>query len=307
MTDPTVSIPETRIRNQAVFFYLAPAAWIMYLFLLPSLFASNRMIAVLYMIFPGLFLFTWIGYLMHECWHQYVPNVNNRLMYHLLALMILTDPQLYHLIHGSHHSQVHTWNDSEFHPVGEIKSKGWRIVYNWFEFLFGVSFLMAVASVTVPRDPRFSGKYRRWKLFSSILLWTVFLCGVGYLSRHLFGTSVTDTVVSYVLMFWTGSFVLHQSQLVEHGNLIVEGDFHRRNMRSRNLKPSGIAEKLFLFLTHNDSREHVLHHTLTNVYSRPFPGTVPLPEGAVMITLREYFQILQRMLAGRVDREVEAG
>ena len=94
---------------------------------------------------------------------------------------------------------------------------------------------------------------------------------------------------------------------MEHGNLIVEGDFHRRNMRSRNLKPSGIAEKLFLFLTHNDSREHVLHHTLTNVYSRPFPGTVPLPEGAVMITLREYFQILQRMLAGRVDREVEAG
>jgi len=301
MIDRNAYISKEQIRKQTVYFYLAPLIWSIYLVILPAVFSFNKYLAVACMIFPGLYLFTWLGYLMHECWHKYVPNVNNGLMYNVLALMILSDPQLYHIIHGSHHSKVHTWEDSEFHPLGEIKSRGFRIVYNWMEIIFGVAFLVVMASITVPRHKIFSKKYRYWKLFSSIFLWILFWGCTGYLSNILFGSALTDILISYGIMIWLGSFFLHQSQLVEHGNLIVEGNFNERNYFSRNLAPSGVAEKVFLFLTHNDSLEHVLHHTLTSVYSRPFPGSVPLPKDAIVITLKEYLSVIGRMLIGRAD------
>jgi hypothetical protein len=109
-------------------------------------------------------------------------------------------------------------------------------------------------------------------------------------------------VALYILIFWLGSFFLHQSQLIEHGNLIVEGDFFRRNTQTRNLKRSGIMERIFLFLTHNDSREHVLHHTKTAVHSRPFPEIIPLPEKAVSISMVDYIRILSGMLIGKTER-----
>jgi len=66
---------------------------------------------------------------------------------------------------------------------------------------------------------------------------------------------------------------------------------------TRNLKSDGIPEKIFLFLSHGDSREHVLHHTLVKVYSRPFPRKIPMPEKAIYIDLKSYLSILWEMLA----------
>jgi uncharacterized membrane protein len=54
------------------------------------------------------------------------------------------------------------------------------------------------------------------------------------------------------------------------------------------------------FLTHGDAYEHVLHHTLVNIYSRPFPGSVPLPKGAVWITMGEFLGVLRDMVLGCV-------
>jgi hypothetical protein len=88
--------------------------------------------------------------------------------------------------------------------------------------------------------------------------------------------------------------------MMEHANLIVEGDYNSRNIRTRNLSDKGAAEKLFLFFTHGDTREHVLHHTLVNIYSRPFPGKVPMPAESVYIDLKGYLGILAEMLYGTV-------
>jgi hypothetical protein len=89
--------------------------------------------------------------------------------------------------------------------------------------------------------------------------------------------------------------------LIEHGALYVDGSFGERNVWIRNLKPAGWAEKIFLFFTQGDSREHVLRHTLTKEYLRLFPGRVPLPEKAVSATFTDYLGILGRMLAGTPD------
>jgi fatty acid desaturase len=254
-----------------------------------------------FFIFPGVYLFTWVGYLMHESWHKYVPNVNNGFFYNAFALMLLTDPQLYRMTHGLHHAQVHTHQDAEFHPLGRIENRAVRVAANWLEFILGVAFLVSMSSVAMLRDPRFEKKYRFWKLPASLACWAVFLGGIGTLSHLAFGVTLSQIAIPWIASYWFNSFILHQSQLVEHGNLYVDGTFQERNIRTRNLKPSGPAEKIFLFFTHGDSQEHVLHHTLPGEYLRPFRGVVPLPAGAVQSTLKDYLKIAGRMLAGRED------
>ena len=103
-------------------------------------------------------------------------------------------------------------------------------------------------------------------------------------------------ILTFLLTFWLGSFIIHHDQLIEHGNLIIQGDYHQRNIASRNLKNKTVFEKLFHLLTHGDTREHVLHHTAVAVYSRPFPGKVPMPADAVYISLKDYAAILWQMV-----------
>lgn len=299
LTDET--IPEARVRKLAIYDYLVLILWPLFLFLLPPIFNFSIWLAMLYMIFPGLYIFTWVGYLMHESWHKYLPNVSNSFFYNVFALMLLSDPQLYDIVHSTHHGQVNTYEDAEFHPLGQIKSRGLRILHNWLEVLFGTAFLVVAANLTVPFNPLYTKKYRWWKLPVSTAGWVVFFGGLGWLSHLVFDVSAGRVFLSYGLSFWISSFFLHQSQLVEHGNLFVEGTFRERNLYTRNLSPAGAPEKIFLFLTHNDSREHVLHHTHTRLHTRPFPGLIPLPEGAVWITLGDYVRILGRMLAGSAE------
>ncbi|MGD0806438.1 MAG: hypothetical protein ABSA10_03010, partial [Anaerolineales bacterium] len=257
--------------------------------------------SLLYMIFPGIYLFTWVGFLMHESWHKYIPNIPNGFFYNAFALMLLSDPQLYQMTHGFHHSKVHTYEDAEFHPVGEVRNRAVRIIYNWLEVIIGVTWLVLMASLAVPLDPRFSKRYRIWKLPISILAWVIIMGGIGFLAHRIFGVSLAQIVVPFAASIWLNSFVLHQSQLIEHGNLYVDGTFDERNVWTRNLKKAGVIESIILFFTHGDSEEHVLHHILNKQYLRPFPGVVPLPEKAVSITFRDYLGILGRILQGKPD------
>lgn len=299
-------VSKAQLQQQAGSYYAVLILWPLYLLFLPQIFAHSGWQFVIYLLFPGTFIFTWVGFLLHESWHKFVPNINNAFFYNVFGIMLLSDPQIYHLIHGFHHSQIHTYQDAEFHPLGEIKNRGLRIIYNWLEFIFGTGFLFLAAGLTVPKDRRFAKKYRRWKLLASFFAWAAFFGGIGYLSHLIFGVKPYQIVISYTLCLWLNSFFLHQSQLIEHGNLIVEGTFNQRNIKTRNLKPAGIAEKIILFLTHNDSREHVLHHTQPSVHSRPFPKTIPLPEKAVFITLGDYLKIAGRMLSGKTEELKES-
>lgn len=293
------AVPPEKLRQQAWKYYFVFLAWPVYLWLLPGIFSFLGWFSVIFMIFPGIFLFTWVGFLMHECWHKYVPNLSNTFFYNAFALMLFTDPQLYRLIHGHHHSEVNTYRDIEFHPLGEIKSLGWRRIYHFFEIVLGIAFIVAFTSRQVPKDERYKSKYRHSILAGSVAFWAVFLGGLGWLSHWAFGAGWRDIVLAYAVFIWICSVALHHSQLVEHGNLIAEGDWNQRNLKTRNLRSATLLERTFLFLTHSDAREHVLHHTKVTVHSRVFPGILPMPEEAVYISLREYSVILLDMLMGR--------
>ena len=104
-------ISEDMIKHQSWKYYFVAAAWPVYLLLLPLVFSKIGFATILLMIFPGLFLFTWVGFLMHEAWHKYVPNIPNNFFYYIFSWMLLTDPQIYKMLHGGHHMNVNSWED----------------------------------------------------------------------------------------------------------------------------------------------------------------------------------------------------
>lgn len=92
--------------------------------------------------------------------------------------------------------------------------------------------------------------------------------------------------------------MVHQNELIEHGNLIVEGSLEVRNAQTRNLRANSVFEKLFLILIHQDCREHLLHHTNAKSYNRPFIGKYMMPDDAVYISLADYVGIVKGMISG---------
>jgi hypothetical protein len=289
------------IRRQTWKCYFVLCAWPAYLFVAPYVYARYGMLMMLFAVFPGAYLFTWLSLLTHETWHKAIPNIPNRLLYVCFSWMLLTDPQLYSLLHSFHHSHIHSWDDVEFHPFGNVQPRPLRIVANLLEIVFGMIYVVAAYCVVVPRHPQCRREYRYWKSAVTIVIGAFLLLSTGYMAQVAFAVRTLDIVVSYVLSYWVGSLFVRHSQLVEHGNLIVDADWHTRSLHSRNLNDSGLLAKIFLFLTHGDAREHVLHHTSPHIYARPFPGHWPMPGLAVYITLRDYGKILADMVAGRAS------
>jgi fatty acid desaturase len=228
-----------------------------------------------------------------------VPGINNGFFYYVFSIMLYTDPQVYRILHGFHHSMVNTYDDTEFHPFGRIKSRFLRALHNTAEIILGIAYISIAGQLVLPSHPKYRGKYSRKSALIALLAIITFVSAISAAAVYAFRLSFGQAAVPLLLTLFIHSFLLHHSQLVEHGNLIAEGAWDRRNMLTRNLKPSGPLEKIFLFFTHGDSQEHVLHHTKVNVHSRPFPGRIPMPEGAVEIDLRQYAAVLAGMIAGK--------
>ena len=165
------------------------------------------------------------------------------------------------------------------------------MICNFFEIVFGIAFISLAGAYAASTNPKFKKLYSfRRMLFSYVIILTFITC-VGYLSAITFVLSTNTVIFSYAITILINSFMIHTSQLIEHGNLIVEGNFNQRNIWTRNLKAKGVFNRIFLFLTHGDSREHVLHHTLVLVYSRPFPNRIPMPDKAVYISLKDLLKV----------------
>lgn len=289
-------ISEKELRNQAYKYYLLIAAWPIYVLLLPVIYSRYGWFSVLFMVFPGAYLYVWMACLMHECWHKYTPNVNSDFFYDAFSYMLVTDPQLYRILHGHHHSKIHTWEDREFHPAGFIENTTKRRLYNLAEILLGVMWIAGSQMAIIPKDELYKSKYSPKGHNKSLAMWAVIYGGLGSVSIFIFGFSVWQVLIPYVVGLWIGSLFLHHTQLIEHGGIIIDGDYHQRNVASRNLRRNGIVERVFHFVTHGDMRQHVLHHTLVKLNTRPFPYRVASPDEAVFISIKQYIPILWKMV-----------
>ncbi len=292
----TEYISDRRIRQQAPKYYMVLVAWPVYVFFLPFVWSVSKLLCAFYLLFAGAYLYNEMAQLMHECWHKYTPNINNNFFYTIYSYFLVTDPQIYRLVHGYHHSKVNTWDDTEFHPLGRINNAFVRRAYNFVEIVFGFIFILGLLMWVLPRHERYRDKYKKSGNILSIGMWILIYGSFGLVSAIVFDLTLSQIVVPYLINLWLCSFAIHHNQLIEHGGLIADGDIHQRNMATRNLKHDTVMQKIILFLTHNDPREHVLHHTMVKENSRPFPGTIPMPENAVYISLGDYGRILRSMV-----------
>ncbi|BAZ50176.1 hypothetical protein NIES4103_27900 [Nostoc sp. NIES-4103] len=298
-------ITKSQIPNQQTIQILfASFAWLIYLLFVPYVYVQLKIFSLFFMIFPGVYLFCWLAVFMHECWHEYLPSIHNKFFYLLLSWMMFLDHQIFAIVHPFHHSQVNTYKDIEFHPVGEIKNHSLRVIYNFCEIFLGNIFTVILATYTIMHQPHLKKQYSQQQLIISILMRLIIWGGTGYCSHLLLGVTTAQIVIPYVITCWMGSLAVHHSELIEHGNLIIEGKLEERNLKSRNLKPSGIWERLFLFITHNHSLEHSLHHVSPKIYNRPFAYANLMPDETVYISFAEYLIILKEMLTGKCS-EIE--
>ncbi|MDX2513398.1 MAG: hypothetical protein QNK25_15230 [Desulfobacterales bacterium] len=297
----TALIEENLLRRQAWKYWLVMAAWPVFLILLPLVYEKNLFAATIFIVFPGTWLFTWLALLMHESWHKYVPGLPNRGIFHVFGWMLLMDPQVYHLAHISHHKHANSYSDIEFYPFGRIHNRNIRRLYHLLQIFLGGIFTQPMMNLGVMRHPQFSSL----KGLASVFIQLSFIVSTGSLAIAISSINPVELVMLYVLVYWSGALLIHHNQLVQHGDLIVNGDYEQRNRATRNLNPSGLMAHIFLFLTHNDALEHVLHHTRPGLYNRPFPGKFPLPDKPVYINAADYPRVLYQMLVD-VEPEVQA-
>ncbi|MEA5505146.1 hypothetical protein VB735_18945 [Halotia wernerae UHCC 0503] len=288
--------------NQTVKLFIASFFWFIYLFFIPYIYSLINISSFFLIVFPGGYLFCWLAQFMHECWHEYLPGIHNKFFYSVLSWMIFLDHQIFDIVHPYHHSQVNTYQDIEFHPLGEIKNRSLRIIYNFCEVFFGNIFIVILASFKILHEPKLKNKYCFKKLMISILMRAIIWGGIGYSSHLLLQVNLHEIVIPYILTCWIGALMIHHSELIEHGNLIVEGKLEERNLKTRNLKPSGILEKCFLFLTNNHCLEHSLHHSKSNTYTRVFNQNNSMSDKTVYISFTEYSMILKDMLTGKCSK-----
>ncbi len=268
--------------------------WPGFLILLPAAWHYHWLLGLGLAVFPGTFLVTWTAELMHECWHNYLPGLPNRLFFNLLNWIMGYDPQAFGIAHGYHHSKLHTYEDIEFYPLGEIRHPAKRKAFLLVEYAFGLLLTFSLLMYVVRTDPRYRRRYQRWLRWLSVGWAVIVFGGCGAAAFLLFRVPIPTILLSYVVAVALGASLTHHDQLIQHHGIIAEGAWDERNRLTRNLRWPGPVNKLFHFFSHGDTREHVLHHTLVKEYSRPVPGAFPMPEDAHYISVGEYVRLLWR-------------
>lgn len=262
------------------------ACWWTYLVLTPRLIAALGPAAWLLAPTLGVFLFTWLGYYRHELWHGYFTGVDNPRWFRFVSYLLFSDPQVYAVAHRFHHAHVHTLRDVEFFCEDYETDRAGRRRQFILELLFGNAAWELASLQRFKRDGLATARAGRIALACRAGL----LAAVVAVAAQVTPGGGSVCLGLYAATVWMGSVMTRHDQWVEHLGIVGDGSLVERNLLTRNLAPATIWDRLFLFVNHNEPREHVLHHLEPRVDSRGLPG-VQLPIGSRQTTLAEYARL----------------
>ena len=284
-----MNIDNIQLREQ-IKLVLSIVLWSVYIWILPWVFNINPLLAGFMVLFIGVFLYSWLANYMHDLYHRYLPDFKGGVLFHVFGVFLFMDPQVFKIAHQSHHAKVHTYEDLEFFPLGEIKNKFLNKLCLLLELCFGMLFIILCATYVVRNNKDFSKmKMIRAHMFSIAVYSSLF-----YLSYLFLGVGWWEIGLSFVMNLIVCTCFFHHLQLIEHGFVLVDGSFENRSRHTRNLKPNGYFEKVFLFLTHQEPLYHWSHHSAPSNYTRILGvGSREKPIESKDITLLEYFGILK--------------
>lgn len=275
-------------------FILAPFFWCAFLVMLPALYAHLPIYFLPLYSLPAVYLGTMQAFLIHESWHLYSRQKGMPFLYHLYSVILISDPQSYFLTHAEHHAHVNSIHDIEFYPFGRIQNKKLRFLHNFLDIFIG-AFYTGLARTSALR------KHRKYKVTVTLLSTgaSITLYIVLFLtSQFFFQVEIFDFLVPYFFVCHMISLLVRHTQLLEHGGIFLDEDLKSRDLKTRNLKPEGWASRLFLFMTQNDSRDHLLHHLHPSKFNSKSQSP-DLPGNAVCITFKDYVPVLKDMLLAK--------
>ena len=149
-----------RYYEQGTIIYIVLLGWFLYLLIAPYIYSINKIVGLVFVLLPGVYLLSSVALFMHESWHDYFQRIPNRILFLILSWTLFTDPQIFDLVHPSHHAKVNTYEDLEFHPLGRIDNRILRAIYNSMEILLGSIFVLALAGVRLAISPTTKKTYR---------------------------------------------------------------------------------------------------------------------------------------------------
>ena len=267
-----------------------------YLVFLPALFANHPVLALVIIFYPGLRLYTYLGYLVHENWHGYFGTKHRDTLAFIYGIIAGIDTQIYENVHAYHHKYVHTYQDIEFYPLGNISHLGFKRLSNFLELIFGLFYVSLLQLRAIKDSPTLTANFSQKKHYFSLFFTLTFYTFCGY-GAFILGATPKETIFCYLILLWLTSFTLHIGQLLQHGNIIIDDDNIKEcEIYTRNLRYETLLEKLFHFFTHNDCLEHTIHHTHPHFHNRPFPYAYQMPYEQKTISLSEFLQELKIFL-----------
>jgi fatty acid desaturase len=275
--------------------YVCLACWLAYYLLIPAAFARSAWLGIALACLVAPFIGVWAIYLMHECWHRYFEGIDNRKLFLGLCALLFTQPGAYGHGHRSHHRHVNTYGDLEIHPAGRIASRCGRIVFYTGSSLLGSLFLLPLGLGQSGTD---DSDEARWDKLMP-LAWLSAWVAVAFAARAITQAPWMDILAAYLMSIWATSFTHRHNEMIEHGAVLAEGSLRFRACQTRNLRPDGLPARGFLLITHDDSREHTLHHTHPDRNWRLEAERMPpITEPRPLISLGDYARLTLRLMAG---------
>lgn len=264
-----------------VLLFLYLLAWIAALLIAPALWIYHPAVGILFAVTVGLHINTQLGFFYHELWHQafFKTPKYNRLFFWVVSFYHLSGPQVYGIAHATHHKNVHTFDDLEFWPVKNNTTVTRARIALIFEILFGIIAWSLRTMPVICKHPRYSRR-------SGLLFfggWIVMFVGLMFVSHMIYGNQWWYAAISYWLHLLLFAVALRMLQFLEHlGITAPDLDYQTRTKLTRNVKCSGLLNRLWHKLTINETAEHTLHHMKAGIpYRRYAPLSPPEPSAPV--------------------------
>ncbi len=272
---------DARSTYSQVLLILYVLAWPAVILSAPLFWLYNPLAGILYALTIGLHINTQLGLFYHELWHNgfFKSPRHNRFFFWLISFYLISSPQFYGIAHATHHKKVHTFDDLEFWPAKELRSKLRARIALVFELFFGIiAWQIRVAPAIY--------KHKNYSRRTSILFtagWLTMFAGLMYVSHLLYGEFFWYAALAYGLHLLLFAIALRLLQFLEHlGITAPDLDYTTRANLTRNTRRQGLLNQLWHKLTLNETAEHTLHHLRAGIpYRRYMPLPPPPPSAPV--------------------------
>lgn len=282
-----------RLHSELIKVYFSFLALPAYCVFAPIIWSQNLLLGTLFLLFPGLYLYIYMVFIIHEAYHKYFKGYHDFFIFRIASIYVFGDIQVYKIVHPLHHVYVHTEKDLEINPFGKILSKKLKFLDRILELTLGLIYTQFSIIFKIITDSKLRKKLSFFKMFLNFSMSFLFYFFTGYLSFSL-GANINSILLCYIFTILVFSVLARIIQLIEHGDIFSDSaNYKERNMLTRNLSKNTLLEKIYHFYTRNDSYNHTMHHLKASEFHRlTEENSNKAHDSHNYISLKDFFNVI---------------